>query len=298
MKSLRTEQEIIKNWKGDIFNPLVSICCITYNHEKYIEDALEGFLIQETDFPFEILIYDDASTDRTANIIREYEALCPTLIKPIYQKENQYSQGKKPNPEFNFPRAKGKYVALCEGDDYWTDRHKLLKQIRFLEDNPEFVIAYHDCQPFNCSGKLDIDFGGAKKDLDKLDIQKATPIYTLTACFRSVIKTFPPEHYTARYGDKFIWSLLGDYGKGKYMPEIQPAMYRIHKKGVHSLATKRQRLYFSISTYSALFAYHSRVDNKKIADYFANKIFIASIRYLGISNIFKLFINLIFKKFR
>ncbi|AFJ01907.1 glycosyltransferase [Methylophaga frappieri] len=95
MRNLRSQTEIMASWEGDLSSPVVSICCITYNHDAYIEDALEGFLIQETDFPFEILIHDDASTDRTADIIREYEAAYPNLIKPIYQVENQYSQGKK-----------------------------------------------------------------------------------------------------------------------------------------------------------------------------------------------------------
>ena len=102
-------------------NPLLSICCVTYNHESFISQCLDGFLMQQTDFPFEILIHDDASADGTANIIMEYEAKYPDLIKPIYQTENQFSKGIKISVTFNFPRAKGKYIALCEGDDYWTD---------------------------------------------------------------------------------------------------------------------------------------------------------------------------------
>lgn len=96
LRNLITEEEIMKAWKGDPTRPMVSICCITYNHERYIEDALNGFLIQETEFPFEICIHDDASTDGTADIIRAYEARDPTIIKPIDQKENQWSKGKGP----------------------------------------------------------------------------------------------------------------------------------------------------------------------------------------------------------
>lgn len=143
MRNLRTEEEIIANWKGDLEKPVVSVCCITYNHEPYIEDALEGFLIQETDFPFEILIHDDASTDRTADIIREYEAKYPKLIKPIYQVENQYSKGALISPTFNYPRAKGQYIAVCEGDDYWTYKKKLQKQYDFMEFNPEYSACAH-----------------------------------------------------------------------------------------------------------------------------------------------------------
>ena len=112
--------------------PLVSINCITYNHEAYIRDALEGFLMQKTDFTFEILVHDDASTDQTANIIRKYEKKYPEIIKPIYQKENQYSQEVEISKQFQFPRARGKYIAICEGDDYWTNPYKLQKQVIVL----------------------------------------------------------------------------------------------------------------------------------------------------------------------
>ena len=114
---------------------IVSICCATYNHQKYIRDAIEGFLMQKTTFPFEILIHDDASTDGTADIIREYEAKYPDIIKPIYQRENQYSKGIKISQVYQFPRAQGKYIALCEGDDYWIDPLKLQKQVDYMERN-------------------------------------------------------------------------------------------------------------------------------------------------------------------
>lgn len=123
-------------------DPLVSICCITYNHQDYIRDAIKGFLMQETDFPFEIVIHDDASTDATADIIREYERKYPDIIKPIYQTENQYSKGKKATL-FGFKAAKGKYIALCEGDDYWIDPLKLQKQITQMEKHPDCYISFH-----------------------------------------------------------------------------------------------------------------------------------------------------------
>lgn len=121
----------------------VSIVCNTYNHEDYIRSALEGFVMQKTTFPFEVLINDDASTDNTANIIREYEKKYPELIKPIYQIENQYSKGVNITKTFHLPRLKGKYVALCEGDDYWTDQEKLQKQYDAMEAHPELDICAH-----------------------------------------------------------------------------------------------------------------------------------------------------------
>lgn len=121
----------------------VSIICNAYNHGKYIKDALDGFLMQKTNFPFEVLIHDDASTDNTAEIIREYEKQYPDIIKPIYQKENQYSKGISIGLKYQVPRMKGKYIALCEGDDYWTDSLKLQKQFDAMEKYPEIDICAH-----------------------------------------------------------------------------------------------------------------------------------------------------------
>jgi glycosyltransferase involved in cell wall biosynthesis len=117
--------------------PVVTVVCVTYNHAPYIRDALEGFVMQKTSFPFEVIVHDDASTDGTADIVREYERKYPGIIHGIYQKENQYSRGVAISKEFIYPQVRGKYVALCEGDDYWTDPLKLQKQVDALEAHPE-----------------------------------------------------------------------------------------------------------------------------------------------------------------
>lgn len=117
-------------------NIMVSILCTAYNHEKYIRQCLDGFVMQKTNFKFEVIIHDDASTDNTANIIREYEEKYPEIIKPIYQKENQYSKKAGITKNFTLPKARGKYIAICEGDDFWTDKYKLQKQVDTLENNP------------------------------------------------------------------------------------------------------------------------------------------------------------------
>lgn len=122
---------------------MVSVICNTYNHEAYIRDALDGFVMQETTFPFEVLIHDDASTDATARIIREYAEKYPDLIKPILQTENQYSKQVGIFRTFQQPRITGKYFAFCEGDDYWTDPHKLQKQVDAMEQHPELDISAH-----------------------------------------------------------------------------------------------------------------------------------------------------------
>lgn len=125
---------------------MVSVICLCFNHEKYIRDALESFVRQKTAFKYEVIVHDDASTDKSAEIIKEYEKRYPDIIKPIYQTENQHSQGIKIVKTFVLPKISGKYVALCEGDDYWTDENKLQKQVDFLEDNPDFSVCVHNTE--------------------------------------------------------------------------------------------------------------------------------------------------------
>ncbi len=134
----------------------VSICCLVYNHKDYIRQALDSFLMQKTNFPFEILINDDCSTDGTTDIIREYEAKYPDIIKPLYHTENQYSksyrQGNMMSITFNFPRVTGKYVAMCEGDDFWTDEYKLQKQFDLMESTPDCAFTAHTVRCTNEKG--------------------------------------------------------------------------------------------------------------------------------------------------
>lgn len=136
---------------------VVSIICNTYNHEKHIERAILGFIMQETDFDFEVLIHDDASTDDTAKIVKKYEEQYPEIIKPIYQTENQYSINSGNIQHLQFSRVKGEYVAFCEGDDYWTDPQKLSKQVKALEQHPELDLCAHGakiCQYNKEIGKI------------------------------------------------------------------------------------------------------------------------------------------------
>lgn len=122
---------------------VVSVICMAYNHEAWIRDALEGFVRQQAPFRFEVLVHDDASTDGTAAIIREFAARYPDLIRPLFQQENQYSRGEPVIQRFVAPLVRGRYIALCEGDDYWTDPHKLQKQVAVLEARPEVDICAH-----------------------------------------------------------------------------------------------------------------------------------------------------------
>ncbi len=134
--------QIINPKGGTAMEPLVSICCVTYNQQKFIAQTLDSFLNQQCDFPFEILIHDDASKDDTPNIIRQYAQQHPDIIFPILQTENQYSKGISIDGTFNFPRARGKYIALCEGDDFWCDPHKLQRQVDHMEKDPSCTFCF------------------------------------------------------------------------------------------------------------------------------------------------------------
>lgn len=225
-------------------NPFVSICCLTYNHESYIRQCLDGFVMQKTKFPIEILIHDDASTDGTQDIIREYEAKYPNIIKPIYQKENQYSKGVKVSLVYNYSRAKGKYIALCEGDDYWTDPYKLQKQVDFLESHPNYVMCSHRFDQYyedrhRLEKEKDDTFQGADYDLQNL-IGGKWFTQTLTVMYRrSALDLKRYERYGMSMDIILFYELL-KHGKGYCFPEAM-GVYRYHNGGVWSEVSQNQR---------------------------------------------------------
>lgn len=137
-----SERELIDQWNPEA-PCLVSICMLTYNHQPWIRKTLMGILNQETNFGFEVLIHDDASTDGTQEIIREFELRYPRIVKPIFQKENIWSRGINPSIEYNYPRANAEFIAWCEGDDMWIDKHKLAMQVMGLQSNPSVNLAFH-----------------------------------------------------------------------------------------------------------------------------------------------------------
>ncbi len=212
-------------------NILVSIINLTYNHEPYIRQCLDGFVMQKTGFAFEVLIHDDASTDNTANIIREYEEKYPDIIKPIYQPENRYSKGLPITPIFNLPRAKGKYIAMCEGDDYWTDPLKLQKQVDFLEANEDYGLVYTDTKQYYQSlGEFREAKSSSVQSLEDL-ITDVGWVPTLTTCFRKDLledyfDNFLPQVPELPFGDYPMWMYFLTKTKIYYLPEIT-GVYRV-----------------------------------------------------------------------
>jgi glycosyltransferase involved in cell wall biosynthesis len=240
-------------------NPVVSIACISYNHANYIRDCLDGFLRQETNFPFEIVIHDDASTDETQDIIREYAQRYPDLFFPLLQTENQYSKlGGGIIVRFNYPRCRGRYIAICEGDDYWTDKYKLQKQFDFMEAHPEFNLCGHKAWKADDAGNHIALMGNFDKDVFEFDdvAVRYRPIPTSSIFFRNNLD-FPEWYYRVYGGDRACIYLNAQKGKIKIMDFIG-STYRVHAGGLEQRFKKEKfslpirnikedQVYYSIS---------------------------------------------------
>jgi len=243
----RTEQDVMKNWTQKE-RPVVSVCCTTFNHENFITDAIDSFLMQETDFPFEIIVRDDYSTDNTASILRSYEDKYPNILKTIYETENQYSKGIRPMPVV-YKRAQGKYFALCEGDDYWTDKLKLQKQVNFLEENSDFSLCYTAATVIDNKGVIiELDRNAGDSTKDEL-ISGLGHSITCSTMFRRFNLDILVESDFLN-GDDLLWHSLGFYGSCKYLDNINSSVYRVHDKGIWSGRSERSRLTESLKTYS------------------------------------------------
>lgn len=249
-------------------HPLVSISCITYNHTPYIRECLDGFLMQKCDFDFEVLIHDDASTDGTQEIIREYQEKYPEIIKPILQKENQWSKGVRGiNLKFNFSRAKGKYIALCEGDDYWTDPLKLQKQVDFLEENEDCSLVYHRVQIYDEEEKffseeiLNKSLTIQKRTIEELAL-KGNFIHTPSVLFRNNL-ILPERLFKLTVGDYVLWFLNGEKGKLGYLPD-QMAVYRFSEKSTWGKKSDYYRIFNWLKVLSSLKQYSKNIIIKEL----------------------------------
>jgi glycosyltransferase involved in cell wall biosynthesis len=257
-------------------DPVVSVWMITYNHEIYIRQALDSILMQEVDFDYEVVIGEDKSTDRTREIVIEYQKQHPDKIRLRLARENLRSQGLKPGIAVR-AACRGKYIAMLEGDDYWTDPLKLQKQVDFLEKNPEYVICYTDAVSVNQANGL---YTSVLLEHHKVDytqeelIRNRTYIKTCTICFKNVIlqKSYPPEFCKVKSGDNLLTSMLGQYGKGAYLADVQPSVYRKHEGGVFSLLSETDKNESRLIRDYWMFQYYKRVGEPSHANSYLNRI--------------------------
>ncbi|MBR1730247.1 MAG: glycosyltransferase family 2 protein [Selenomonadaceae bacterium] len=239
----------------DSSTPLVSVACMAYNHEKYIKNTLDGFVMQETNFPFEVIINDDASTDGTADIIREYEAKYPHIIKAIYQTENQYSQKNWPYRNIIFPKTKGKYIAFCEGDDFWTHKHKLQKQADYMESHPECPCVFHAVNVMvkekiariNTKGNVERDFTANDVIRNGGDFIPSPAIFYK----RELYDHWPKFREVANTGDYPLQIWLALNGNVHYLPEVM-ATYRFMSEGSWSQKVMTDPKFLSNHCFAAI----------------------------------------------
>ena len=219
-----------------------SIICNTYNHEKTIEQTIKGFLIQEVNFSFEILIHDDASTDNTQNIVKIYEEMYPNLIKPIYQEINQTSLGRSVS-QINISRAQGEYIAICEGDDVWIDPYKLQKQVDYLENHLDYICVGHACKVMNVNFPYKSKIWSHSKLSKELSTQEIIRNRGIVFAYNTIV--FKKENYD--YPDFFNDFKVADVkrilfssliGKVYFMSDVMS----IYHVGIKNSWTDRVRL--------------------------------------------------------
>jgi len=248
-------------------SPSVSVCCLTYKHEEYLERALDSFLMQKTNFNFEIIVADDASGDATSEIVNHYNNKCGNTIRFMRRDVNV---GMHANLASALSMCRGDYIAFCDGDDYWTDCEKIQKQYNFLVANPEFSVSYGSVQAIR-NGKIDYSYrGGLERDCSQLELICMPAINTLTAMFKNVFKTMPVEYYLSGSPDLFLWGYLGCFGGGKFMAEITPSIYNMHEGGIHSLKGDADKINMYLMSVYALYLLHKRLGHVDFSDYFSN----------------------------
>jgi glycosyltransferase involved in cell wall biosynthesis len=207
--------------------PFLSIVMLTYGHEKFIRQAIDGVFLQKTNFNLELIIANDHSPDETDRVVKSMQNSTPSHITIQYT-QHEKNLGMMTNFTWALHQAKGKYVAICEGDDYWTDSLKLQKQVDFLEENPEFSIHCHNFKTQNENRIDDVshfDSLTIKQEMTIEDLAKTNVIPTLSAVFRNQKIIFPDWSYNAPLGDIILFLQIAKNGKIKYLNE-KMAVYR------------------------------------------------------------------------
>ena len=244
---------------------MVSVCVLSYNHENYIRQCLDGIMMQEVSFPIEVIIHDDASTDKSQQIIQEYVQKYPDIVKPIFQKENQYSKRKSIVGHFLFPKCTGKYVALCEGDDYWTDPLKLQKQVDFMESHPEYSFCCHRFVIYEQNKNIYRQEYAHAYYQDGKNLEITENLFlnvwvtmTLTSLYRrdaaeKAISTCLEKYHDTK--DVYLFYELLQLAKGISLNQNM-GVYRWHDKGVAIGQDSVSRYKNGVDTYAKIYEQH------------------------------------------
>ena len=229
---------------------MVTIRCITYNHEPYIRQCLEGFVMQKTNFRFEAIVHDDASTDGTADIIREFADKYPGIIKPIFETENQYSKHDGSIRRIMDAHTHGKYVAICEGDDYWTDPLKLQKQVDFMEENPEYMLIGGNAEVRTCDNIFLKKFALLEsREVKAEEIINEWTFPTAGMLYRSIITNHIPHIKDAPQGDILIQMTCANLGRCYFDKDVV-CVYRWLVSGSSTARVRKNQLNYYQRHYS------------------------------------------------
>lgn len=263
------------------YQPVVSVMVQTYQHRDYIQTCLDSILQQETDFPFEILLGEDGSSDGTREICLDYAKRYPEKIRLLLHhpgnkiKVMGITTGNF-NALYNFYSARGKYIAFCEGDDFWTDSEKLQKQVDHLKMNPGLSLSYHSFIEINerqdplPKGRY---LEQPEQDISKDDLRKLNfhPLLS-TICFRNIIQDNIPEQMVEVINvDSFLLSLLGNFGGAGFLYDIKPSYYRRHGGGVWSGQRKELKFQLKIKTLDHLMDFYNSIKEYRIRGVFQQK---------------------------
>lgn len=274
----------------------LSVRLMTFNHEEFIVECLQGIEMQQTSFDFEVVIGDDFSTDNNLTFIKEFISKSKNQkikyrLLSRNQEDEYFKERQKKGRLFNFidilNNCDGKYIALLDGDDYWTDPHKLQKQVDYMEAHPTCVLTGHDAIIVDSNGniikksKLPEE---KKRDATQEELKLGFWVLTVSMLIRNIPEIFlnyPKEAVMVKNGDTFLTSILGQYGCYHYMSEIKPAVYRVHTGGVWSLNGEVTKLINSSKT-----KYYTGVFFHQKGDPFARKLF-ERVTNIGLSAIEK-----------
>lgn len=279
---------------------IVSICCITYNHEKYIAEALDGFLMQETSFKYEILIGEDCSSDDTKAILADYRARYPDRIQVFSSETNL---GAVKNFTNVLKKSKGKYIAFCDGDDFWTDAKKLQKQVDFLDKNDDYIICCHYSLVIDDQGKtiylsdniipLEYSYG----DLLAGKRKETRVASMLMRSTKEILEIEKNQWLYSTYGTDTFVKLLAVAVSGKkifVLPELM-SCYRVHDGGIWSLVDSKVRKKKMVNDFNLLidnFSYSSS-QKRQLLKMYLKEYFLFDMKNISVNGAFRTLTNLL-----
>ncbi|WP_439883031.1 glycosyltransferase [Pontibacter sp. MBLB2868] len=252
--------------------PLVSVCMLTYNHERFIAQAIESVIAQKVDFTIELVIGEDSSTDKTRELCEKYALLYPEIVKLL--PKAAHNLGSQKNFIYTFSNCTGKYVAMLEGDDFWSDPLKLQKQVNYLENNPDFVLSFHDITVINETGEETDDKRlphEKKRDYDKNELLLGHYLPTPTTVFRNFAFDDYKQYFEKTInGDTILQAILTQMGKVKFIDSIQGSVIRVHSGGVWSSRGYLERWCWSLKTYRITYSLLGKDLKSQVFQHFYN----------------------------